>query len=79
MKHISAPLAGELLVADFQLPLFHLPAPENTNGACPEGLRRCFFSIYPEYQIGGGELDIFEKLYCEANQWVRQKGSRLGA
>jgi hypothetical protein len=34
-------------------------APKTRTAHAQKGLRRSFYSIYPEYQIEGGNLDIF--------------------
>jgi len=54
-------------------------SPKTRTAHAQKGLRRCFFSLFPEYQIEGGQPDIFQNLYFELGQWVREKDPRLGA
>jgi hypothetical protein len=52
----------------------------NKNGAAPAfGPAPPDFSIYPEYQIEGGKLDIFKTLYSAQNETLTQKHSTKGS
>ena len=38
-----------------------------------------FFSLYSEYQVGGGKVDIFRGLFLGWNQWDAEKRAFMGA
>src|SRR5579872_2633515 len=82
------PFSAKFLIADNSLSFFHwLPlnncsahsSPKTRTAQAQRGVRRCFYSIHPEYQIGRGRPAKFQTLYSEGNQRDRRKCTCLGA